>query len=285
LELHHPAIESLALPLGLTLLLTALLHWTLGVRWGNLAGAVAIGLTLLVVHAAIFGMPVWPARTGVQKLPLIFCLLLIGGTLVDVSKLSRVTLTVTTIAAVVLLAIWLGWPQLASGDGAIVVLLSMTSLIALACLLGVVQAPAAGANRATMLVLAALGLAGASLLAGSLALFQIAMALAAALGGFALWNWPRPRLAFATSAVAVGALSCYALVLLLMLLTPIRPWVLLPLVLIFAGDALARRLPVPGRWQRTTLEPLYIVAIGLLPLLLTLLLAGTPAPPDELYYY
>jgi hypothetical protein len=285
LELNHPVIESLFLPLVLTLLLTALLHWTLGVDRGKRLGAAAIGLSLLVTHAVIFELPVWPPRTGMQKLPLIVCLLLAGGVLFDITTPRRGVVAAVTIMAVGLLAVWLGWPQLMHHDMGLILLLFTTSLTALFSLVGVVQAPPAGANRAAMILLAALGLAGASLQAGSLALFQIALALAAAVGGFALWNWPRPRLPLTGSGVAVGVLGCFALALLLLLLTPIRPWVLLPLALIFTTDYLARRLPVPAGWQRTTLEPLYIAALAVLPLLLTLLLSATPTPQEPLYYH
>jgi hypothetical protein len=133
-------------------------------------------------------------------------------------------------------------------------------------------------------VLAALGLAGAAFNAGSLALFQVALALAAAVGGFALWNWPTPRSPLGASGVVVGGLGCFAVALLLLLLTQIRPWALLPLPLVFLSAVLSRRLPVPGGLARSTLEPVYVVAIGLVPTVLAILLAQAPPPADDLYY-
>ena len=281
--LNHLFVESVVFPLALTLALTPLLRRVLGAR-GELLSAAAIGIALLVVYALIFGLPAWPAHTGTQKLPLIFLLALGGGMVLDISQPGRLAVAIASAAAIVGTALWLGWPQLKSDDSGVVLLLALTSLLALVCLAGVQRANEAGANRPAMIVLAALGLAGASLNAGSLALFQIALALAAAVGGFALWNWPQPRLPFAGSGMVVGALGCFAVALLLLLLTKIRPWMLLPLVLVFVSDAVSRRLPVPLRFRRTAIEPLFIVAIGSIPAVAVILLAGMSSSSDVLYY-
>lgn len=277
-------IESILLPLALTLALTALLRWLLGARWGTVLAAAAIGIALLVAHGLTFGLPAWPPRSGLQKLPLLFSGMLAGGVIIDIIKPGRIAVVVATTAAVVVIAGWLGWPQLKSGESGVMLLLASTSLLALVSLAGLVRAKPQGANRSAMIVLAALGLAGASFNAGSLALFQIALALAAAVGGFALWNWPRPRLPLATSGLAVGALGCFAVTLLLLLLTQIRPWMLLPLPLIFVSDAVSRRLPVPKAFRRTTIEPLYIAAIGSIPAVAAILLTEIPWSSNDLYY-
>jgi hypothetical protein len=284
LDFNHPLIESVLLPLALALALTPSLRWVLGARWGKCLAAASIGLALLVALMLTFGVPGWPARSGMQKLPLTFVLFLAGGIIVDIIKPGRIAVTITTIAAIVVIALWLGWPQLTSGDTGMLLLLTSASLLAFMSLYGLAAAQPDGANRSAMIVLAALGLAGASFNAGSLALLQVALALAAAVGGFALWNWPKPRLRFAATGISVGGLGCFAVALLLLLLTQIRPWMLLPLPLVFAADAVARRLPVPGRFHRTTIEPLYIAALGLIPAALVILLAQPPTPPDDLYY-
>jgi hypothetical protein len=284
LDLNHPLIESVLVPLALALALTPSLLRIFGARWGNRLAAASIGLALLVALMLTFGVPAWPARSGMQKLPLIFVLLLAGGMVIDIIKPGRIAVTLTTIAAIVVIALWLGWPQLTSGDTGMLLLLTSASLLALICLYGLAAAQPDGGNRSAMIVLAALGLAGASFNAGSLALFQVALALAAAVGGFALWNWPKPRLLFVATGISVGGLGCFAVALLLLLLTQIRPWMLLPLPLIFAADAVARRLPVPARFRRTTVEPLYIAAISLIPAVMVLLLAQIPTSSDDLYY-
>jgi hypothetical protein len=243
-----------------------------------------VGLALLGAHLLTFGAPVWPPQSGLHKLPLLFALLLAGGLAVDLLEPGRWTARGAAFAAVVAIALWLAWPQLPGAGMALALVLASASLLAIASLAGLVHAPADGARRATMLVLGSLAIAGASFNGGSLALFQVALSLAAALGGFALWNWPRPRLPFTASAVAVGGLGLFAIALLLLLLTQIPPWALLPVPLVFAAGALSRHLPVPARLSRASIEPLYIAALALIPVLATILLAQAPAPTDDLYY-
>jgi hypothetical protein len=284
LNLDHPLIASVLVPLALALALTAALRFTLGAQGREPLAAAAVGLALLVTHLLTFGAPVWPPQSGVQKLPLLFALLLAGGLAVDLLRPGRWVVGVAAMAAVAAMALWLAWPQLRGADLAIVLVLVPAALLGLAGLAGLVHAPAEGADRATVLVLSALATAGASFHAGSLVLFQVALSLAAVVGGFALWNWPRPRLPFAASAVAVGGLGLFAVALLLLLLTSIRPWALLPIPLVFGAGALARHLPVPAPLSRATIGPLYIAAMGLIPVVATILLAQAPSAPDDLYY-
>jgi hypothetical protein len=274
---------SVLLPLGLALSLTGVLRWMLGAHWGKRLAATAVGVALLVAHALTFGAPVWPALSGVEKLPLLFVLLLAGGLAIEIWRPGRNAVAAVTVAAVVAIVLWLAWPQLGDGGMEMLWLLGPAAVLALASLAGLAAAKPGAANRPAMIVLAALGLAGASFNAGSLTLLQAALALAAAVGGFALWNWPVPRLPFNVVGVAVGALGCFAVALLLLLLTEIRPWALLPLPLIFLSDALSRRLPAPERLGRPAVEPVYVVAIGVIPAVLAILLAQAP-PQGDLYY-
>jgi hypothetical protein len=71
-------------------------------------------------------------------------------------------------------------------------------------------APAARADAATALVVAALGLGVASFLGGSLALAQQALVVAAAAGGAALWLWPKARLAFGPGATVTATVAWFA---------------------------------------------------------------------------
>ena len=133
--------------------------------------------------------------------------------------------------------------------------------------------------------MSALALAGAAFQAGSLSLMQVALSLAAASGGFALWNWPRGRLPLGAAGIAIGGLGCFAVALLLLLLTEIPPVALLAAAAVFIAGPLGRRLPIRGHWSRNAIEPVYVVAIAILPLVAAVLLATPPPPaPDDLYY-
>ena len=283
MDLGHPLVNSVLLPLVLASALTGLLHLVLSAGRGRRLVTSTVGFALLVAHVVSFGAPQWPAQSGIEKLPLLFAMLLAGGIVVDVLRPSRVLAAVTACLAMVAVTGWLAWPQLARGELGLIPLLTIASLMGLFSLAGLANAPPASANRPAMIVIGALGLAGASFNAGSLVLMQVALALAAAVGGFGLINWPVARLPFLGAGVAVGGIGCFAVALLLILLTDIRPWALLFVPLIFAADIWSRLLPVPARFTRAGIEPLYIALTGLVPMVAAILFAQSPTPADDLY--
>lgn len=284
MDLGHPLIASVLLPFALATVLTGVLRLTTAGQRSRRIAAGAIGLALILAHGFTFGAPVWPASSGTEKLALLFVLLLVGGIVLDVIPAGRILAAAAACFAVLAVTLWLAWPQLIRWESGLIPQLALISLLGLACLAMLGKAPATGTNRPAMLVIAALAIAGASFNAGSLVLMQVALALAAALGGFTLWNWPSVHMPFYAAGVAVGGIGCFALALLLVLLTEIRPWALLPLPLVFAAGPLSKHLPVPQRFARAAVEPIYIVLIGLVPMLATVLLAQPPASTDDLYY-
>ena len=284
LDLGHPLIASVLLPLALAIVLTGVLRPIAVGRRSRRIAAGAVGLALIMAHGFTFGAPVWPAQSGSEKLALLFVLLLVGGIVLDMFLAGRILTTAAACLAVLAVTLWLAWPQLMRWEPGLILPLTLVALLGLACLAMLGKTPADGTNRPATLVIAALALAGASFNAGSLVLMQVALALAAAIGGFALWNWPSARMPFHLAGVAVGGIGCFALALLLVLLTEIRPWALLPLPLVFAAGPVSGYLPVPQRLSRTSLEPVYIVLIGLVPMLATVVLAQPPVSTDDLYY-
>lgn len=283
MHLDHPLMASVVLPLLLAAALTGVLRAVPGER-GRRIAAGAVGLALIFAHLLTFGAPAWPAQSGVEKLVPLFILSLLGGVVLDMVLAGRILSASAACLAVLGVTLWLAWPQLMRGEPGLIALLTLAALLALACLWMLAKSPANGTNRPVTLIVAALGLAGAGFNAGSLVLMQVALALAAALGGFVLWNWPAARLPFHAAGIAVGGVVCFALALLLILLTDIRPWALLALPLIFAAAVVSRHLPVPQRLSRATVEPVYIVLLGLLPMVAAILLAQPPVPADDLYY-
>jgi hypothetical protein len=264
--------------------LAGAIRWTLGSRIGVRLAASGIGIAMLLALVIILGDPVWPPRTGMQKLPYLFAVFLAAGLVVDTGRPRPLAQIGAGVVGIGVSALWLGWPRILAGDfGAALAILGAV-LIGLGAFTALLRAGCQGVNGPSMLVLAAAGLAGAGFNAGSLALFQVALALAAAVGGFALWSWPRPRLLFSASGLLTAGLGAFALALLILLLTEIRPWALLPLALVFAGELVARRLPVPGRFSREAIEPLYIAALAIVPVAAAVWLAQPPIAPDSPYY-
>jgi hypothetical protein len=283
-DLSHPLAGSLLLPLVVALVLTGAMRWGLGERIGVPLAAMGAGVGLLVALITILGEPVLPPRTGLQKLPLLVTAYLVVGVTMTGLAPRRQAFYAALLPLVALSALWLAWPQLTPAEAAVLIPLVLASLIGVGALVALREASADGVNAPGMLIAATLGLAGAAFNAGSLALFQAALAIAAAVGGFALWSWPRPRLPFSSAGLLPSGVGGLCVALLILLLTDIRPWALLPLALVFLGDLVARRLPVPGRFSRASVEPLYIVALAALPVAASIWLAQPPLPADSPYY-
>lgn len=285
LDPTHPLFASFIVPLSIALASTALIRSLSGVRVGQRLASAGIGVGLLTAYLLAFGMPNWPARSGVDKLPFLVAILFAGGILADIWRQPRWLMIAATAAAIAAIILWLAWPQL---DGAGLTkygLLGLTGLLAMAGLAGLIAVPEETATKPAMLIAACLAIAGASFQAGSLFLMQNALALAAAIGGFALLNWPTPRVPLGLSGLAVGGLGGFALALLLLLLTRIPPAALLPLPLVFTAGLVGRRLPVPRRFARVAFEPVFVFTIALIPAVAVILLAQPAAAPvDDLYY-
>ncbi|MGF1546250.1 MAG: hypothetical protein ACFCUG_02855 [Thiotrichales bacterium] len=284
MNLDHPLIESVAIPLAAALLLTGL-AWRFGRRgWAGVAVAPAVLLaTLLIVNGWH-----WPALTGLHKLPWLIALLLALQVvaLACTTPRTRQIWALATIAVVLSGLVWIGWPRLAHHAARTTVEIGAV-LPAILIAIALLARTTGGITQvATAVVVAALGVAGMAFLAGSLALMQLGLAIAAATGGFALWNWPRPRFAFSPEFVWLMVSSLGLIVALVLWLTPIPRWAPTPLLLIATLPALVARLPLPARWSRTLLAPV-LVALLAAPLIGLAVWLSTPAPVAEsdLYYH
>ena len=230
--LHHPLFESVILPLLLSLLGVGLLRAVSGPG----RAAAAVGLSLLVSAIWMAGWSSQPGST-MQRLPWIFAVAWLAGVVLNVAVGSRllhwVVLSVVWLAA----SWWLGSRGLGEA-----IAFALGGAAVIACLLGTTEDRADGAAIA---VVSSLGLAGLALTAGSLALFQFSLMLAAAVGGAALWLWPKARIRFGVAAVGVATISWLALAQATLLLIPARPSAVAALTLAFAAALVAA--PVVGR--------------------------------------
>ena len=227
--LHHPLFQSVVLPLLLSLAGIGVLRAGAGPAR---AGA-GIGLAVLASTVWLMGWPTQPASV-MQKLPWIFAAAWLVGIALDATTTSRLLhwlgLGVGWFAA----SWWLG----SSGAGAGIAF-AAAGLVVVAWLL---RAPPERADGLTAAVIASLGLAGVCFTAGSLALFQLAVLLAAALGGAALWLWPQPRTRVGAAAVGVAAIAWLAIAQAALLLVPVRPQSLALLAVVFAAAPAVARL-------------------------------------------
>jgi hypothetical protein len=186
--IHHPAFQSLALPLLLALLGIAVLRAGLGERhaaWGGLLG-------LLGALAWLPGFE-WPAVTRTQKLPWI---VLAGMGLAALDALRGGAHGRPVLAWLAALLAWAAAGLWLAGAAAGPLVLTAAGVLGWAVLSllawGRGAAPAQGAVAVAVLTLATLGLAGLAATGGSLLLAQLALMLASTMAALGCWAWLRP---------------------------------------------------------------------------------------------
>ena len=278
IDLYHPAVRSLLLPFGLALVATGVLRaLPSGAPWRRWAGA-GLGLTLLVVAIWTLGWRFRPASVT-EKLPWVYAAAALLGLALESLRAGHRGQWVAAAALWAAVLLWFGGQPPLHG--------ALTWLAGAAMIGAVLHEPRDGANAPAMLLVAGAGLALVAMLASSLLLFELTLALCAALAGCALWLWPRARIGFGASACVPALLAWLALAQGTALLT--RP----PLgaLLLLAGASSAglllralRRRPLAA-W----VQPLVLAAIALLwaaaAVALTLWLgAGAATGVDDPYY-
>jgi hypothetical protein len=231
---HHPLFQSVVLPLLLSLVGIGLIRSASG---PSRAGA-AVGLAVLAATIWFMGWPRQPAGV-MQKLPWIFALACVLGIALDTLLRNRFLQWLCLGIAWIAASWWLG-------DGGYPRNIAYW-IAGLAVIAWLLRAPPDRADGVAAAVIASLGLAGVCFAAGSLALFQLALLLAAALGGMGLWLWPKARIRSGAAVVAVAALAWLALAQAAMLLTPVRPASLALLAVAFVTAPLLARL-----WRSST---------------------------------
>jgi hypothetical protein len=309
--IHHPAFQSLGLPLLLTLVLTSLLFksGTLsGGRWWAMSAAIA----LLLSYFLLPGFD-WPAIARTQKLPWV----VLGATalaftwiLIDAARPSRWMLWAMGSALWALACAWLTgsseqWTHAMLGAlaGAAVLALLLiakskngANLTHQASGDTAVGMAADGVTPAAALTVASLGLAATAASDGSLLLAQLAMMLGVVTAVPGVWAWLRPasRWVIAPAALLPLGLSWLVIAYALALSGPSASGRVSILALAFLAPALVARSSWAARHPQWA--PLLAALLAALPVAvaMTWLMLGGAAPSgaegvsngaeDDLYY-
>lgn len=244
--LHHPLFQSFVLPLLLSLAGIGLVR---AVSGPTLAAA-GVGLAVLLSTIWLMG---WSPRPGglMERLPWIVGGAWLVGVALSAALSNRrqqwLVLTITWLLA----SWWLGTRGLG-----FTLACAFAGVVVIGCLVHALHDRADGATAA---VVASLGLAALTFVAGSLALFQLSLLLAAALGGAGLWLWPKARIRFGAAGVAVAAIGWLALAQASLLLVPVRPEALGVLAAAFVAAPLLKRFWPSGR---TATVPLAVALLA-----------------------
>jgi hypothetical protein len=285
LDIQHPVVQSVVIPLALALALTGIIRFAFGPQYGKVLAAAASGLALLAACVLVLGIPPWPPRTALEKLPAMVAASLAIGAIMDTAEPSRTGIAAAGVGLTLLGYVWLAMPQFSRLGALDAAMLAAAALVACVIISGISLAEPLSESVPAMLVVAGVGLAGVAFNAGSLKLFQLSLALASATGGYALWNWPKPRYPFGRAGLFSAGLAWLLLALLTMLLTKVRPLALLLLASAFLAVAIAVRIPL-GRLERRVVEPLLVALLAAIPSVAAVVLSQpTAATEDDPYYH
>jgi len=191
---QNPAFQSGIAPFLVSLLIAGAIFKVAGPTLGSRLAVCGAGVALLVSYYLMFSLPPFPPRSASQKLGYLIALSgLLSILIACLPNLARSWRVLVALGIVLGLA-WIAESKIKQGQVLALLLILAGASVAFAAVQWARTKPVE--VGATVMV-AALGLASLAFLAPSASLTQMALAIAAALGGFLLWTWPKPRLAFA----------------------------------------------------------------------------------------
>ncbi len=280
----HPLVQSALVPLVVAALAAGLFRGLGGRRRGAIVASAAIALAFLASYVMVLGLPPVPPHGAGQKLFLLVVAGLGTGILLDLAPAPR-WLVLGLLGGFVAAGLaWIGAPRLIAGaqwDGA----LRYGPLVVgcLAALIRLEQRAHDGLTPSVLLLVAALGVGAVAVLGASASLGQLAFALAASVGGFMIWNWPRSRFPFGFAALFGGAGALAFLAGQLTFFSDASAPALALLAVVFFTDGAARRLVTRPDTIGRALRPVILGLIALIPVAVAVAWAYFGAGGDDPY--
>lgn len=198
--LGDPVGQMAIVPFAVGFLLALILRLLGGAVWGNRLAAAGIGAGFFVAYYLIHnGVPAFPPVATAQKMFYVAAASLALGFLLDLAGAARAGGHLFAFVVPVAALYWMRQPQIAAGpDGALIATLAVLFLASIivywrqaASARGADtdDASSAGLFPAIQVLVAGLGLGGVALLGISLAFGSLAIAIAAAAGGYLLVSY------------------------------------------------------------------------------------------------
>jgi hypothetical protein len=272
--LDDPFVLSAVLAALLPLLAAGILTGGIGGTIGIRAAGCSIALAFVIAHLSILGWPPLPPRSSLQKIVYIALIGLLLGVVLDF-LIDRVPIRPVALVWPGVILAWLGWQQLLGFevlDLARLVLLWFAGAFVFDRLLAF---RAVEIIAPTMVLVAGLGMSAIAMIGNAASLSQLAAAVAAATGGFLLWNWPKQRYPFSMVALFGAASALFGVGATIVLFTRASSLALAILLGIFAAGFIRARLPLS---DRPVWGPIAFGIIVMLPMLLAIAAAFFVAP-------
>ena len=253
MDFGSPIFQSGILPVFAAFVLTGAIRMAAGASRGPALAGASVGLAAILAYVMILTWPAWPPGQSMQKLAYIFAAALALGAVADAvpapRSLRRALVAVAPLAGLA----WLAEPVLvaspAFADSAMLAVLALAALV-----IGWRIARREGETDLTPAIQiggAAAGLAVIAFFGATASVSQLAIALAVATGGFALWNWPMVRFPPGVTLLLGAGGALIAIAGLLVLFTEASRLALALLVLVFFADTFAAGVRVGrGRLER-----------------------------------
>jgi hypothetical protein len=264
--LDDPFVLSAVLATLLPLAVAGILAGILGGAIGVWAAGAAIAIAFIVAHVAILGWPVFPPRSSLQKIVYVAVAGLIVGAILD-TLTNRAAIRSFAIVWPGVLVAWLGWQQLLAADptdlGKLVTIWIAGAFVfdGLNTLRNVaIVAP-------TMVMVAGIGASLVAFIGAAASLSQLAAALAAATGGFLLWNWPKGRFKFSLISLFGAGSVLFSIVVAMALFSQANKLALAVLILTIAAGFIRERLPFV---ESPVLGPIVFGVVSALPVILAI---------------
>ncbi len=264
----HAAVQSALIPAALGFVLTGAIRLANGRARGPYVAGAAVALSFAAVYFLIVGIPPHPPVSGMDKLvygvaggvALGFCL--------DLLRLPPFFRWLLFPVGGAALLYWLELPGVEDASAMALAGLGALWLAGIAALWRLEAEREAGLNPTVKLMIAALGLAAVAMLGGATEIAHLAVALATALFGFALWNWPTNVFPYG-AALLMGAGG--TLFLLAWIAALHHAAVSLPalaiLILVFFADLAARHMHLGDSRAARAAAPIILAAVCCVPVL------------------
>lgn len=262
------AVQSALIPAVLGFVLTGAVRLANGRTRGPLVAGAAVSLSFAAVYFLIIGIPPHPPVNGLEKLvygvaggvALGFCL--------DVLRLPAFFRWLLYPVGGAALLYWLELPGIETAGAMALIGLGAMWLASVAALWRLEAEREAGLNPTVMLMIAALGLAAVTMLGGATEISHLAVALATALFGFSLWNWPTNVFPYGAALLmgAGGTLFLLAWIAALHYATVSLP-ALAILLLVFFADIAARHMHLGDSRAARAATPIVLAAVCCVPAL------------------
>ncbi|MCH7888367.1 MAG: hypothetical protein IIA00_03710 [Proteobacteria bacterium] len=262
------AVQSALLPAVLGFVLTGAVRLANGRDHGPRVAGAAVALSFAAVYFLINGVPSLPPLSPLDKLVYGVAGGLVLGFFLDFTRVATFLRWLLFPAGFAALLYWLERPGVESAGAWALAGLGALWLASVAALWRLEAERQAGLNPVIKLLIAALGLAAVAMLGGASVIAHLSVALAAALFGFSLWNWPTNVFPYG-AALLMGAGG--ALFLLASIAALYEKAVSLPalalLLLVFFADLAARQMYLGESRAARAAAPIVLAAVCCVPVL------------------